>query len=355
MTGKSGIFVNIMTWNNRSMNRKLSNLKTRYRVMILAALIVLPVLLGPSACQVPPQRVTIGLGASAPGFAPFYVARDQGYFANNGLDVTIRGYDSGQGAVQGLLNNEVDLAGTTEYPVVGCAFNKSAISVLVTANKSMSFFVTARQDLGIKNISDLKAKRIGLQRGTIAEFYLGRFLELNGLKLSDVNLVSINQTSAIDSIKGGKVDAVVVSQPYSYDIAGQLGSNGLAWSVQNQQAVFQNVVAGNDWIAGHSDLVTGFLKALAQAEDFIVSHPAEAMATQQKLLNNVDAGFLPAVWAYQQFSLSLDQSLIVAMEDEARWMIGNNLTTQKQVPDFLKFLYVDGLQKVRPTAVNIIR
>ena len=54
-------------------------------------------------------------------------------------------------------------------------------------------------------------------------------------------------------------------------------------------------------------------------------------------------------------SFSLDQSLITAMEDEARWMIKNNLTTEKQVPDFLNYIYVDGLKAVKPGAVNIIR
>ena len=40
------------------------------------------------------------------------------------------------------------------------------------------------------------------------------------------------------------------------------------------------------------------------------------------------------LWPRYQFSPSLDQSLIAAMEDEARWMISNGLTPEKQVPDF---------------------
>ena len=43
------------------------------------------------------------------------------------------------------------------------------------------------------------------------------------------------------------------------------------------------------------------------------------------------------------------------MEDEARWMITNNLTTEKQVPNFLDYIYEDGLKAVKPEAVNIIR
>ena len=64
---------------------------------------------------------------------------------------------------------------------------------------------------------------------------------------------------------------------------------------------------------------------------------------------------LPLFVAENQFFLSLDQSLIVAMEDEARWMIINNLTTEKQVPDFLDYIYMNGLEAVNPNAVDIIQ
>jgi NitT/TauT family transport system substrate-binding protein len=43
------------------------------------------------------------------------------------------------------------------------------------------------------------------------------------------------------------------------------------------------------------------------------------------------------------------------MEDEARWMIKNNLTREKQPLDFVNYLYVDGLKAIKPEAVNIIR
>lgn len=64
---------------------------------------------------------------------------------------------------------------------------------------------------------------------------------------------------------------------------------------------------------------------------------------------------MAAVWDKNQFSLSLDQSLILAMEDEARWMIKNNLTNEKNVPNFLDYIYEDGLKAVKPEAENVIR
>ena len=63
---------------------------------------------------------------------------------------------------------------------------------------------------------------------------------------------------------------------------------------------------------------------------------------------------MATVWARNEFSLSLEQSLIAAMENEARWMIKNNLTGRTMVPDFINYIYFNGLTTVKPEAVNII-
>jgi len=68
-----------------------------------------------------------------------------------------------------------------------------------------------------------------------------------------------------------------------------------------------------------------------------------------------DDEYVARIWPEHQFALSLDQSLIVALAAETRWMIGNNMTSEKQVPDFLNYIYEDGLKAIKPEAVSIIR
>ena len=41
------------------------------------------------------------------------------------------------------------------------------------------------------------------------------------------------------------------------------------------------------------------------------------------------------------------------MNDEGRWMINNNLTTEKTLPYFRDYIYTKALEKVKPEAVNI--
>ena len=96
------------------------------------------------------------------------------------------------------------------------------------------------------------------------------------------------------------------------------------------------------------------MKSLIQAEGYLASHKKEAKAIIRKRMNFDDA-YIEMIWPRYQFGLSLDQSLITAMEDEARWMIKNNLTMEKKVPNFIDYVYEGGLKAVKPEAVNIIR
>ena len=73
----------------------------------------------------------------------------------------------------------------------------------------------------------------------------------------------------------------------------------------------------------------------------------------KKRLNYSDT-YIAGIWPEHQFSLSLDQSLVLAMEDEGRWMINNNLTGEKTIPDFRNYIYESGLLEIKPESVNII-
>jgi NitT/TauT family transport system substrate-binding protein len=86
----------------------------------------------------------------------------------------------------------------------------------------------------------------------------------------------------------------------------------------------------------------------------LIRNPDQARIILQKKFNFND-DYMALIWPEHQFSLTLDQGLVAAMEDEARWMIANGLTTEKQIPDFLNYIYVDGLEAVKPQVVNIIR
>ena len=286
--------------------------------------------------------------------ALIYVADERRFFTNNGVRVVFKDYDTGVAAVNGLLKGEVDIALTTEFVIVGKSLQKQDVLDLATTDKSMLFYIIARADRGINSTADLRGKRIAVPRQTITEFYLGRMLELNGMRIQQVTMVDTKASDPAGTIAGGNVDAVVTWEPHVTQIRQQMGNGVITWPVQSGQVSFWSVASTPGWIKQHPDLVRQFLKSLAQAEEYIIQHPVEAKKILQKRLK-LDDTYIATVWSQNQFSLSLDQSLILAMEDEARWMIRNNLTREKQIPDFMNYIYVDGLKAVKPEGVKIIR
>ena len=286
---------------------------------------------------------------------PLFVAETQGFFVENGLTLNFKMYDVGLNAATGLVNGEVDMASpVAEYVMVGKIFDKKKIQAIASIDNVDYAFVIGRKDHGIEKVSDLKGKKIGVVRGTILEFQLGRFLELNGLNPVDVTLVHGTLPQSANAIVNGDLDAVMSIPPFTTGIQEQLGANAVLWSAQNSQPFYSLVLADHEWIRAHPEAVERFLRAMKQAEEFIINHPDGAKAILQTKLNFSDQEIV-RVWSQNQFSLSLNQSLILAMEDEARWMIKNNLTTELQVPNFLDHVHEDALREIKPEAVNLIR
>lgn len=319
---------------------------------------VLAVILGSWSCSDggfsgPPEQLTIGYTVSE-GAGLVYIAEDRGFFTTNGVQLVHKFYDTGAQAMEALLKNEVDIAGMTEVPFISAVFQKKEVSIYATLNKVQFVYLIGRRDRGIQSAADLRGKRIGLPQGTVAEFYLGRFLELNGLRMQDVTVVGMLPPSATEAVTSGAVDGVVVWNPFAYRIRQQLGEDAVLLRVQSSQPGYAVAVARNTWIAENQELLARSLKAVAMAERYAIEHPAEAKAIVQKRLN-YDTAFMETVWPENQYFLSLDQALITAMEDESRWMIRNSLTSEKSVPDFMNYVHIDTLKGVKPEAVRIVR
>ncbi len=327
--------------------------------LVATALVGILILISLPACQpagpAQAESITVGTVLLEPS-ALIFIAKDQHLFAQNGLDVTEKEYDSGLSATNALLDGQVDIASPVgEYVLAGKALENQPIQTIASIDKNDYIFILARKDREIKTPADLVHKRIGLVRGTAQEFYLGRFLDLHGISLQDVTLVNLTSISqAADTIVRGEVDAVISVQPIIEAAQDQLGDNALVWPGQSGQLLYSLLLGRSAWIKQHPQAVGRFLKALDQAESYVIQHPDEAKAILKKKLNLTDAD-IARIWSQNQFSLSLDQSLVLAMEDEARWMIRNDLATPRQMPDFLAYVESSSLEAIKPEAVNIIR
>jgi len=284
--------------------------------------------------------------------ALIYIAYQQGFFTRNGLHVIIKDYDSGVTSIHGLLDGEVDLAVAAEFPVVKALIQTSPLSIIASSDKFENDYIVGRKDRGIEKVTDLKGRRIGVTMGSINELYLARFLELNDIAASEVTLVNLKPAQFVEALASGEVDALIAWQPYIHRIREEQ-PNSILWQAQNNQAAYGLLAGRNGWLTSHSKTVEQFLRALEQAERYVLSSPDQAKEIVQERLG-YDSTYIDSVWPQHQYSLTLDFSLVIAMNDEAHWLIEHDPSVEKEVPNFLDSIYMNGLGVIKPDAVNII-
>ena len=52
--------------------------------------------------------------------------------------------------------------------------------------------------------------------------------------------------------------------------------------------------------------------------------------------------------------VTLTQSLIIEMENEAKWLMKNRYIKDKKAPNYLDYIYLKALKSIKPKAIKII-
>jgi ABC-type nitrate/sulfonate/bicarbonate transport system substrate-binding protein len=325
--------------------------------VVLVILLLLTLIFGSCSHDGKPEKkesITIGMEATAVN-SLIYIAQDMGFFSANNLKVIINDvYPSGAAATEGMVKGKADFSTAAELALVRYAFARKPVLTIGSIDMFMHMKLISRKDLGIENISDFEGKTIGVPIKTAADFKLDRFLKLHGVDTSKITIVDIQAPDAVDALINGVVEAIVTWQPNVMIIQDALGERAITWQVQSGQLMYAILMTTERWIEKNPGLLKRLMMSLLEAEDYLIQNAEQARSIVQKRLC-YEERYLETIWPEHQFTMRLDQSLILAMEDQARWMIENNLTEEKNVPDFLDYIHTQGLESVRPSAVNLIR
>jgi len=176
-----------------------------------AGALVSAVLFVGSAAAQSPVPMTIATGVD-PAFSQFYVAKEAGLFAKNGLDVTINTGPSGSAMVPFLINSQVqsaygsDLAGVINHNVDN---NIVAIADGTYLLKWLS--VVGRN---IPDMAGLKGKRVGVAKGTGGEIFWHRVVAKLNLNAADYQIVDIEAPEMVAAIERGDIDAFATWEPW---------------------------------------------------------------------------------------------------------------------------------------------
>ena len=282
-----------------------------------------------------------------------WIAEEKGYFKDQGLDVEITQEVNGPAAQEKVSAGSADIAGTSDFAFVSDSFNLNNLKILTCIDHAKVVDVVARKDSGISVPSDLVGKKIGVTFKTAAEFFLGNFLITNNILANQISAVNMLMVDEPDAIANGKVDAVITNDPYVYDSKNALGENGIDWPAQGEQDVFWIVVGNEQFLKNHPKTTERFIVSLLSAENFIKANSEKSRQIVKEKFA-LSQNYIEQNWPKHDFKLDFPQSLLVIIEDEARWAIDNKITNKTEIPDYLNFLYLDALEKINPEAMTVI-
>ena len=217
---------------------------------------------------------------AAPALAA-WVAQDRGFFAQQGLNVSLTPVQN-VSLVPGLLGNQIDIGMVTTVDLIKAADGGLNIAAIAGNHMEVAGSTTnvlvARKDSGIRSIHDLAGRIVGTPSvGAILHVALLHWMVKEGMNPNSIQAVEIPFPLMADQMAAGRIDVAVSAQPFA---ARMLAAGNI--SLGNQLLQVADPVSATLWIAdrtwaaSHRAAVAKWTAALNQSRDFIAHDPAAA-------------------------------------------------------------------------------
>ena len=168
----------------------------------------------------------------------------------------------------------------------------------------------------------------------------------------DLVVVELKPEEMPAALADRRVDAISVWEPYGFYAVQDMGQEARILETKNLFTLSFNLTTKKDFADQHQKELIQVLKALNKATEFIAESPDEARMIIQSRLNQ-QQDFIDWIWPDYLFKLSLHHSLLLSLENQARWAIGNNLTDQRTIPVFMDIIDKRALMAVLPESVSL--
>jgi ABC-type nitrate/sulfonate/bicarbonate transport system substrate-binding protein len=298
------------------------------------------------------EPVVIGIAPSLTATLNI-IANQQGYFSQQGVDAEIRVIDSGGKAVAMMLNDEIDISESTVFALVSNSFYrrdfKIHTQVSISGNDNM---IVTRKDKGIRKITDLEEKKVGVFKGGFPHYVLDLMLLNAGLDFKKIQPVFEETDRLCQMLSSGELDAACLFGGWIDKATTNLKDNSVLFHDEELVRVTVVHAAKTRTFERSPELFSRILKAYVKAEEYVKKNPAAALKTVVEYLK-LDMRNAQKVWKPKMFHVALEQSLIKDMENMAQWQIDTGLQTSPTIPNYLDFIHFRNLTEVDSKRVTI--
>jgi NitT/TauT family transport system substrate-binding protein len=223
--------------------------------------------------------LTVGLGyIPSVQFAPFYLAQQNGYYAEEGLEVTFDHRTdtdvvvlTGQGAL------DIGVAdGTSVIPAVSQGITVRYVATIYGTFPSIVF---AKASSGIKTAADLRGKKIGIPGKYGSSWVmLQALLQSAGMTPDDVTILEYPDYGQGVAVQQGAVDAATGfanNEPVQLELT---GSPAVVLHVDSVIALpGPGLIAGTKLLETNNNAVAGFVSATLRAMNEIARNPGTGL------------------------------------------------------------------------------
>ena len=225
------------------------------------------------------QKVTFLLPAPAilPAFAPYQLAKAQGYYEAEGLDVQFHVVKGGVDVAKQVAVGNADIGGAIgDTPIIVRANGLPVKGVALLGGQALTQII-ARKTSNIHSLADLKGKTIGVLSYQESAYYnLLGVLANAGLKRSDVHTQAVGPAGLVQLMLAKKLDAICAAPDFGVAIQHR-GVDVNYLSINKAfPAMAQAIVASDDTIQKRPKLVQGIVTATLKAVREIIADPDAA-------------------------------------------------------------------------------
>ncbi|GHV63003.1 hypothetical protein AGMMS49587_11600 [Spirochaetia bacterium] len=164
---------------------------------------------GGSTASAEPLRVGIMPDADS---LPFMVARDEGFFTAEGVNVELINFQNPQERDAAIQAGRLD---ASISDLLAAAFlTAGGFDMKVTSLTDGRYGIVGSAKLNVKTLADLRGKRVGLSTNTIIQYTVDAQLASAGISMSEYEPVSVPRMPLrLEMIQNGQIEAVSLPEP----------------------------------------------------------------------------------------------------------------------------------------------